>query len=357
MMIRQNNYFNDLYELLQRDFSQLEEAFIDLSCNGVEDEGAYNLTSELNLCLNLTFLNIDLMENHIGPTGCLNLSLTLNKLENLLTLNLNLSNNSIGDEGVQSLVSNSHKFQSLTSLNLQIINCGISQQGTSFLGKSLVRIATLQDLAINISTNNIKVQGLKDLCSPFFQNQELQIKFDLDARYNNTFKNDEIDFQNIFSLNSNLKSLTLNLIFFQIINFGKCLVNCVNLLTLSLEIYQTDFQDQLVGIELCSALAQCKNLNSLFLSLEQEEATIRPIMIKLIQTNFGCKIIIYSYGAKFYSFLSKHNYVHKVVIHDSYFSEGGDTTNHNKSLQSMLKREGLFNHRFNFENKSLKSIR
>ncbi|KAL4499451.1 hypothetical protein ABPG73_009001 [Tetrahymena malaccensis] len=300
MMIKQNNYFNDLYELLLRDFSQLEEAFIDLRykniqsegasslssklenclkiknldlnlyCNGVEDEGAYNLTSELNLCLNLTFLNIDLSENHIGPTGCLNLSLTLNKLENLLTLNLNLSDNPIGDEGVQSLVSNSQNFQSLTSLNLQITNCGICQQGASFLGKSLVRIATLQDLAINISTNSIKVQGLKDLCSPFFQNQKFQIKFDLDARYNNTFENDEIDFQNIFSLNSNLKSLNLNLIsIFQIINFGKCLVNCINLLTLSLEIYQNDFQDQLVGIELCSALAQCKNLNSLFLSLEE----------------------------------------------------------------------------------------
>ncbi|EWS76184.1 kinase domain protein (macronuclear) [Tetrahymena thermophila SB210] len=332
-MFNQNNYFNNLYELMQRDYSYLQDAFIDLKykniqseeasklssqienwinikyldlnlfCNYIkkqgaaelgcalskcqnlqklklslynnylQDEGAYNLISPLKACLNLVFLDIDLTDNQIGPAGCLSLGLSLSKLESLLDLNLNLSSNSIGDEGAQNLLSNSDNFQSLKSLNLQILNCKIGVSGSQNLGYSLVKIANLEDLTINISYNNMQSEGLKSLCSSFFNNEQSQIKLSLDAKSINLFNNHEFDFQSVFSLNFSLKSLSICLFidsclnYINIKNFGLGLSNCKNLSTLSLEIYNG--QDQFEENDLYSALAQCKSLNHLFISIEQ----------------------------------------------------------------------------------------
>ncbi|KAL4488011.1 hypothetical protein ABPG72_009349 [Tetrahymena utriculariae] len=212
-MLKQNNYFDNLYELLQRDFSQLDEAFIDLK------------------------------------------------------------NNQIGDEGIANSVSYQDHFQSIKSLILQIQNCKIGFQGVSNLGNSLVKIIRLKDLTINISYNNIQIEGLKNGCCPFFNNQEFLIKMDLEARFIDMFENNEINFQNIFSLNSCLKTLSIDLNFLNCLNiqnFGEGLANCIDLSALSLEIYKNTC-DQLTGIDLYLAISQCKNLNSLFISLESRD--------------------------------------------------------------------------------------
>ncbi|EAR96805.2 transmembrane protein, putative (macronuclear) [Tetrahymena thermophila SB210] len=198
-----------------QNFSHLQNLTLDLRYCNIRNKGLINLVSGLTKCTNLCELNLNLRYNHIGVDGLSALGTGLTKFANIQNLTLNLEQNNINHQGASYLFVGLAKCASLSSLNLQFVNNKIGNQGALLLGFGLVKCINLQVLVLNLSYNQIGDQCILDLGNSLANCLSL-LTLELELDYNIIGTK---GMSGLFSSlgNTNITTLTLNLMHNQII--------------------------------------------------------------------------------------------------------------------------------------------